>query len=79
MAVLQGVINSGTASAVVYDSSIALMGSVGGIMAILGVIVLPITSGDTAFRASRLTIAEVIKIDQKRPANRLYMQSLSLP
>ena len=72
-AALQGVINSGTASAVVYDSSIALMGSVGGIMAILGVIVLPITSGDTAFRAARLTIAEVIKIDQKRPANRLYI------
>lgn len=48
---LNATINAGTASAVVYDASIVLMGSFGGLLAILGVIVLPITSGDTAFRA----------------------------
>lgn len=66
-------INAGTASAVVYDSSIALMGSVGGLLAILGVIILPVTSGDTAFRAARLTIAEVIKLNQAKKVNRLII------
>lgn len=70
---LNATINAGTASAVVYDSSFALMGSFGGVLAILGVIVLPITSGDTAFRAARLTIAEVLKIDQIKPIRRLYI------
>ena len=40
-----------------------LLGSVGGIIALLGVIVLPITSGDTALRALRLTIADSFHID----------------
>lgn len=66
-------INAGTASAVVYDSSIALMGTVGGLLAILGVIILPVTSGDTAFRAARLTIAEVIKLNQAKKVNRLII------
>lgn len=70
---LNETINAGTASAVVYDSSFALMGSFGGVLAILGVIVLPITSGDTAFRAARLTIAEVIHLDQIKPMRRLYI------
>ncbi len=70
---LDATINAGTASAVVYDSSFALMGSFGGVLAILGVIVLPITSGDTAFRAARLTIAEIVKQDQTKPVRRLYI------
>ena len=40
-------------------------------LAILGVIVLPITSGDTAFRAARLTIADMIRLPQLSPAKRL--------
>lgn len=69
---LSDTINAGTASGVVYDSSIALMGSFGGLLAILGVIVLPVTSGDTAFRAARLTIAEVFNLPQnKKPARLL--------
>lgn len=70
---LAGVINASTASGVVYDSSIALMGTFGGVLAILGVIVLPITSGDTAFRAARLTIAEAFKYDQQKRVNRLVI------
>jgi carbon starvation protein CstA len=58
---------------IVTDSSIALLGTVGGILAILGVVVLPITSGDTAFRAARLTIAEVAKYSQRPVPNRLYI------
>lgn len=41
------------------------LGNIGGVLAILGVIVLPITSGDTAFRGLRLMIAEQFSIDQQ--------------
>lgn len=58
------------ASAVVKDASFAMMGVFGGVLAILGVVVLPITSGDTAFRAARYTIAEMLKLDQKPVVNR---------
>jgi len=47
------------------------MGNIGGLIAILGVIVLPITSGDTAFRALRLMIAEQFNIDQKDAKKRV--------
>jgi carbon starvation protein CstA len=57
-------------SAVVKETAFAMMGAVGGVLAILGVVVLPITSGDTAFRAARLTIAEMINLSQKSIANR---------
>ncbi len=70
-AALAASINAGTASNVVYESSRALMGSFGGLLAILGVIVLPITSGDTAFRAARLTIADIVRIPQLTPVKRL--------
>ncbi len=52
-----------------------LLGSVGGIIAILGVIVLPISSGDTALRAIRLMIAETFKLDQKKLKNRLILST----
>ncbi len=48
-----------------------LLGSVGGIIAIIGIIILPITSGDTALRSMRLIIAEAIKVDQSKKTNRL--------
>ena len=48
-----------------------LLGSVGGVIALLGVIVLPITSGDTALRALRLTIADSFHIDQTSVKKRL--------
>lgn len=47
------------------------MGTIGGLIAIIGVIVLPITSGDTAFRALRLMIAEQFNIDQQDPKKRV--------
>lgn len=49
------------------------MGSIGGLFAIAGVIVLPITSGDTAFRALRLMIAEQFGIDQKVAHKRVLL------
>lgn len=47
------------------------LGSIGGMIAILGVIVLPITSGDTAFRSLRLMVSEQFNIDQKLPIKRI--------
>lgn len=58
---------------VVYDISIRMLGKVGGVLAILGVIFCPITSGDTAFRSARLTLADWFKVDQKKIAPRLAM------
>ena len=52
------------------------LGSVGGIIALVGVVVLPITSGDTALRALRLTLADTIHIRQDTNAKRF---SLAIP
>ena len=61
------------AGSVVYGISTTLMGPVGGVLAMIGVIACPITSGDTAFRSARLTIADWFKIDQKSMKNRLLL------
>ena len=42
-------------------------------LAILGVVAAPITSGDTAFRSARLIIAEFLHLDQKPIRNRLLI------
>jgi carbon starvation protein CstA len=68
---LQGLINEGTASLVVNEVSMTLLGAIGGTIAVLGAVVLPITSGDTAFRAARNIIADYIKVDQMKAAKRL--------
>ncbi len=47
------------------------MGSIGGKIAILGVIILPITSGDTALRGLRLTLADSLHIKQENNGQRL--------
>ncbi|OLR65214.1 carbon starvation protein A [Peptoniphilus porci] len=51
------------------------MGNVGGLLAVLGVIALPITSGDTAFRSLRLIISEELNIDQKSPSKRAALSA----
>ena len=60
-------------SATVYDISQGLLGSMGSILALLGVVACPITSGDTAFRSARLTLADWFKIDQKAIKPRLML------
>ena len=67
-AAAMGLYNSGStagATAAVGEVAKGLLGPVGGIIAILGVIVLPITSGDTALRSCRLMVADYLHIDQK--------------
>ncbi|MGX3020164.1 carbon starvation CstA family protein [Ursidibacter sp. B-7004-1] len=70
---LQDAISAGSPSKVVYDSSLYFLGFVGGIFAVLGVVVLPITSGDTAFRAARIIIAEFFHLEQRTLAKRLLI------
>lgn len=47
------------------------LGAVGGVLAILGVVAAPITSGDTAFRSARLIVADFLHWEQKSMARRL--------
>jgi len=49
------------------------LGFFGAILAMLGVVAAPITSGDTAFRSGRLIVAEWLKMDQRPIAKRLYI------
>ena len=49
------------------------LGKVGAVIAILGVVICPITSGDTAFRSLRLSIADLFKYDQKPIVKRLVV------
>ena len=49
------------------------LGIAGAILALLGVVAAPITSGDTAFRSARLIVAEALKLDQHPIRKRLYI------
>ncbi len=60
-------------SGVVYDISTGMLGGIGGILAIIGVIACPITSGDTAFRSARLILSEMTGLNQKYIRNRLII------
>lgn len=72
---LASVLASGQ-SAAIYDVCAKTMGGVGIALAMVGVIVCPITSGDTAFRSARLTLSDWIGLSQKSYKNRFI---LSLP
>ncbi len=63
---LQEVLAKGEAALVVSEASTMLLGSVFGTLAILGVIVLPITSGDTSFRSARMILADYFNFGQKQ-------------
>lgn len=64
---------NGGAAYVVNIISNTLLGKVGGILAILGVVACPITSGDTAFRSARLTIADALHLNQGPLKNRFLI------
>ncbi|MBQ4297646.1 MAG: carbon starvation protein A [Clostridia bacterium] len=61
------------ASSVVYEISTGVLGAFGGVIAVAGVVICPITSGDTAFRSARLILAETFRLDQKKLKNRLLI------
>ena len=60
----------------VNEISTKTLGVVGGVLAVLGVVAAPITSGDTAFRSARLIIADVFHIEQRTKWKRL---AIALP
>jgi carbon starvation protein CstA len=61
------------APTVVKDVCNGWLGVFGGILALLGVVAAPITSGDTAFRSARLIVAEFLNVEQKTIRKRLYI------
>ena len=64
------------AAAIVLDISKTWLGKVGGLLAVIGVVVAPISSGDTALRSARLIVADFFHIKQKSIASRL---AISIP
>lgn len=64
---------SAAAPEVVVKVSEGWLGILGGILAILGVVAAPITSGDTAFRSARLIVADFLRLPQKPIRNRLII------
>ncbi|WP_341357359.1 carbon starvation CstA family protein [Rossellomorea sp. y25] len=70
---LNAILKEGGPAAVVSEVSILMLGSIGGTLAILGVIILPITSGDTSFRSARMIIADYIKVGQVKISSRLWI------
>lgn len=68
--------NGNDAGLAVSHISLTTLGVAGSILALLGVVAAPITSGDTAFRSARLIVADMLNIDQKPIFKRLLV---SLP
>ena len=69
---LAAAMKAGGAGTVVNDICVGFMGTgIGGLLAMLGVIACPITSGDTAFRSARLTLADWLGVPQEKAAKRL--------
>ena len=71
--VLNSTLSSLGQSGTVYEISRGMLGTAGGVLAVIGVVVCPITSGDTAFRSARLILGEITRLDQKRIRNRLLI------
>lgn len=62
---LQAAIAAGGPAGAVNEISTSLLGTLGGILAVLGVIILPITTGDTALRSSRMILKEMVNGNKK--------------
>ena len=69
-------VNGDKAGLAVSTISVATLGVAGSILALLGVVAAPITSGDTAFRSARLIVADMLNFDQRPIWKRLVV---SLP
>jgi len=70
---LNEMLAAGGPALVVSKVSTMMLGGIGGTLAVLGVIVLPITSGDTAFRSARMIVADYIGYAQTKILNRIWI------
>ncbi|MBU2904850.1 carbon starvation protein A [Arenibacter algicola] len=68
--------NNNNAAWAANEISLNMLGQIGGVLALLGIVAAPITSGDTAFRSARLILSDIFKSNQKKIVNRLL---ISLP
>ena len=66
-------IQSVDAGGVVSEISKDLLGSIGGAVTIISVVILAITTGDTCFRSARLTLADFLKLPQEKIKFRLIL------
>jgi carbon starvation protein CstA len=66
-----GAVYSASPTVAVYEMSNILVGPVGLVLTIIGIVVCPITSGDTALRSSRITISEELNLNQDTFISRL--------
>ena len=71
--ILNNAISTLGQSGTVYEIANKTLGAAGGALAVVGVVVCPITSGETAFRSARLILAEITHLDQKKIRNRLII------
>lgn len=69
----QALSSVGGSSYSVYTISSTLLGPVGTVLAVVGVVICPITSGDTALRSCRLIVGEWLHLDQRKLKNRLIL------
>lgn len=69
------VAQQGNAAYLVNQISNTLLGRVGGVLALLGVVAAPITSGDTAFRSARIIIADFLNYNQAPFWNRIWVSA----
>lgn len=67
------VANGNNAAWAANEISVNMLGKIGGVLALLGIVAAPITSGDTAFRSARLILADIFKFNQKVLKNRLLL------
>ena len=63
--------HGGSAAWAVDALSNGMLGVAGGLLALLGVVAAPITSGDTAFRSARLIVADMLRLEQRSHLKRL--------
>ncbi|WP_408071818.1 carbon starvation protein A [Butyrivibrio sp. JL13D10] len=70
---LNNAITSLGQSGTVYEISTKMLGNIGGVLAIVGVVACPITTGDTAFRSARIMVSELTHLNQRKIKNRLLI------
>ena len=70
---INGALQQVSATSVVGVVCTKMLGGIGGFIAVLGIIILPISTGDTALRSLRLTVAEAFSVKQKKASQRIML------